>query len=146
MAERKQIPMAADLLRLTDSVKQKGQLIGTMCNSCGETFFGKKTICENCQSADLKEHILSNKGKLWSFTVVHFPPPPPYKSPNPFVPYGGGWVELSDGILIISLLTENDPTKLSTGMELEMIVDKLYEDEAGNDIMIYKFKPIASSK
>ena len=38
-------------------------------------------------------------------------------------------------------LTENDPGKLRIGMPMELVIEKFMEDEQGNDIMIFAFKP-----
>jgi uncharacterized OB-fold protein len=48
---------------------------------------------------------------------------------------------LPEGLTVLSHLTENDPNKLHVGMEMELIVDKLGNDEAGNEVMYYKFRP-----
>jgi uncharacterized protein len=144
MAEiiKKQIPIKEGMMRLPQSSTKKGSLIGCKCRKCGEQFFVKREICENCQSQDLEEITLSSNGKLYAFSVMYYPPPPPYKPAKPFVPFGVGWVELPEGLVIYSLLTENDPSKLKVGMEMELIFNKFDEDKDGNDLMVCMFKPL----
>lgn len=137
-----QVPIKEGMMKLASSPGEKAHLIGSRCRSCGEVFFVKRERCENCQSQDLEDITLSTKGKLYAFSVMYYPAPPPYKPPDPFVPYGLGWIELPEGIRIYSLLTENDPSKLKVGMDMELVIDKLEKDEKGNDVMIYKFRPI----
>ena len=36
-----------------------------------------------------------------------------------------------------------DEKTLKVGMEMELIIDKLYEDEEGNEVMSWKFKPVS---
>lgn len=62
-----------------------------------------------------------------------------YKGPNPYV---YGHVDLEDGVQIASQFTESDPDKLKIGMDVEMIIEKLFDHEEGNEVMTFKFKPI----
>jgi len=138
---KKQVPLLDGMMKLPASPGDTGHLIGSKCRKCGELFFIRREICENCQSQDLEEIALSKKGKLYAFSVMFYPAPPPYKPPEPFVPYGLGWIELPEGIILFSLITENDPKKLVAGMEMELLFDKQEEDKDGNDVMVYKFQP-----
>lgn len=142
---KKQIPIKEGMMKLPQSPADKGSLIGCKCRKCGERFFVKREICENCQSQDLEEITLSDRGKLYAFSVLYYPAPPPYKPPTPFVPFGIGWVKLPEGIVIYSLLTENDPAKLKVGMDMELTFSKFDEDKDGNDVMVCMFKPIKTN-
>ena len=42
-------------------------------------------------------------------------------------------------------LTENDPDKLKIGMEMELVFDVWNQDEAGNDIVSFAFRPVEAS-
>jgi uncharacterized OB-fold protein len=139
---RKKIPIKEGMMELPKSAGDRGYLIGSKCRKCGELFFIKRQICENCQSQDLETIELSSKGKLYAFSVMYYPAPPPYKPPEPFVPYAVGWIELPEGLVLYSLLTENDPKKLKVGMEMEVTFDKFSEDKDGNDVMVCKFQPV----
>lgn len=138
---KKQVPIREGMMRLPLSSDGKSSLIGCRCHNCGERFFVMRDMCENCQSQDLEEITLSDKGKLYAFSIMYYPAPPPYKPPDPFVPYGVGWVELPEGLVIYSLLTENDPTKLKVGMPLELTFSVFNQDKDGNDVIVPMFKP-----
>lgn len=118
-------------------------LIGSQCQSCGEVFFPKREglLCSNCQSGDLKEIILSRRGKIYSNTIVMQRPPVYYQGE---VPYALGFVELPEGIRIETLFTGCSPDDLHIGMDVEMVIDKLSDDEQGNEVVTYKFRPVAS--
>lgn len=139
---RKQIPLKEGMISLPSSPGEEAYLIGSRCCSCGDVFFIKRDYCLNCQSSDLEEVALNRRGKLWGFTVMFYPAPPPYKPPDPFVPYGVGWVELPDGVMVHSVLTASNPGQLHVGMDMELVIEKLDGDEEGNDIMTYKFHPV----
>ena len=139
---KKQVPIKEGMMKLPQSPSDKGSLIGCKCRKCGQLFFVKRDMCENCQSQDLEEVTLSGTGKLYAFSVMYYPAPPPYKPANPFVPFGIGWVELPEGLVVYSLLTENDASKLKVGMNLELIFNKFSEDKDGNDVIVPMFKPV----
>jgi len=87
---------------------------------------------------------LSRRGTLYSFTVQRFKPPPPYKGPEPFVPYGVGMIELPEGLRVTAVLEEGDPARLQVGMEMELVVASLFEDAEGNEVLGYKFRSVNS--
>ncbi len=138
---KKQIPVREDLLTVPLSPPEQVRLIGSRCNSCKEVSLGKRSTCPNCAAEDMEEIALSKTGKLWTYTVIRNRPPGDYKGPDPFIPFGLGLVELPEGIQVLTPI-DYDVDKLNIGMELELEVYKLYQDEEGNDVMAFKFKAI----
>jgi uncharacterized OB-fold protein len=67
-------------------------------------------------------------------------PPEYYKGP---VPYAEGFVELPEGVRVETLFTDCNFDDLRIGMDMEMVVERLQEDEEGNEILSYKFRPAA---
>ena len=134
------IPINEDLIIGPLSPVEQARLRGSKCRSCGEAFLGRRLGCERCGSEDMEEIPLSRRGKLYTYTVIANHPAGDYKGPNPFVPFGIGLVELPEGCRIVSPLTINENIKI--GMELELVIDKLFEDADGNEVMAYKFKPV----
>ena len=120
------------------------QLIGGRCKSCGTYFFPRFYVVHKpgCKERELEDVLYSRKGKLISYTVQHYPPPPPFKSTDPFVPYGIGLVELPEGINVLGIMTGCAIEDLKTGIEVELVVETLYVDEEGNDRLSWKFKPV----
>jgi uncharacterized OB-fold protein len=58
-------------------------------------------------------------------------------------PYLIGFIDLPEGIKLFSLLTQCDPWDrvLKMGMEMEMVIETIRQDEEGNEIVGYKFRP-----
>ena len=137
-----QIAVREDLFTTPLSPPEQVRLKGSKCRVCGEVFLGKSSACGNCAGEDLEEKVLSPRGKLWTYTVLRNRPPGDYKGPDPFVPFALGLVEVPEGIRILSPLTDCDVDNLKIGMELELVVDKLFVDDEGNEVMSFKFKPI----
>ena len=123
----------------------KPQLMGTRCLSCGSYFFPRKMTCSNpaCKEKKVEEVLLSPRGKLYSYTIQYYPPPPPFRYSEPFAPYGIGLVELPEGIRVAGMLTTGDINEISIGMDVELVVEKVYEDDEGNEVVTYKFRPLS---
>jgi len=140
MEEIKIKPVKEGLWVINGRGDGKPHLIGSRCNVCGEIFFPRKdiNICSYCQSTDLVDIQLSANGKVYSYTVVMQRPPDYYKGE---VPYAIGFVELPEGVRVETLFTGCNFDEIKVGMEVEMVIEKLWEDENGDEIITYKFKP-----
>ena len=138
----KKIPITEGIFTTPLSPPEQVRLKGCKCRNCGEVFWGERSFCENCSSDDLEDLVLSNRGNLYSYTIIEHRPAGDYKGPEPFIPFGLGLVELPEGVRIITPLTVNDPAQLKIGMEMELLMEKFCEDEDGSEVMAFKFKPI----
>jgi uncharacterized OB-fold protein len=122
-------------------------LVGTQCNSCKSYFFPKETaFCRNpdCAGTEFEEVALSHGGTLWSFTNNCYQPPAPYVSPDPFEPYVIAAVELEKEKMVVlgQVVSGVGLPALSAGMRMELVLDKLYEDD-DNEYIVWKWKPAA---
>ena len=133
---RKQVSINEKLFKLP-SPEEKPRLTGVKCRSCGEFFFPKRTKCIKCFAEETEEISLSPRGTVYSYTVVHHATPG-YTGP---LPYAVGAVELPGGIVILSPLTQCQLDQLKIGMNVELVLEKLYEDDNGNEVISYKFRP-----
>lgn len=113
-------------------------LIGSKCKNCGEVTFPKQLWCANC-GGDAEELLLSSKGKLYSFSNVNNPVPEGYKGP---IPYGVGVVEV-DGVRVMSYITEHDPARLKIGMDMELVIESLFVDDEGNNVIGFKWRAVS---
>jgi len=53
-----------------------------------------------------------------------------------------GFVELPEGVRVQTLFTGCDPDSLEIGMDVELVIEKLFEDQEGHDVITYKFRPV----
>jgi uncharacterized OB-fold protein len=116
-------------------------LVGTKCTNCGSAFFPPRYICSYCLTDEgVEKARLGNQGTLYSYTVIHVSS----KEFNP--PYAFGFVILEpEKIRIPTILTGFDLTKeLASGTRMEMVIDKLRDDEDGNELITYKFRPVTN--
>lgn len=77
-------------------------LAGSECSDCKEVALGEAYTCPNCGGDNIGPIILSDAGKVWTYTIVRHRPPGDYKGPEPFVPFAMGLVELPDGIRVLA--------------------------------------------
>jgi len=136
-AEKMTIPLQEGLFAAGSDGKY--HLIASRCNSCKLTFFPKRKYCGKCGSPDVEVFNLSDRGKVYTFSQVD------RKSIYTIIepPYMEADVELPEGVHIYTILDKCDLKTVNFGMEVEMYVDKVKQDEAGNDIIAFKFKPAA---
>ena len=130
-----QKPIADNLFtRPSDSPK----LIVSKDTETGRYFFPAKN------SNHHEKVELSNKGKLWTWTVQRFLPKTPYieqVAPEDFKPYAVGYIELPGEIMVESRLVGIDPKELEIGMEMELTIEPFVKNEEGEELLIFAFKP-----
>jgi uncharacterized OB-fold protein len=100
---------------------------------------GERQYCINCTSPDLDEHIFSKYGKVYSCTIIRHPPPLPYPQES-FKPFPAAWVELEDGLYILTQI-DAGIDEVEIGMPVELAIGKGWQDENGNEVTMYKFRP-----
>jgi uncharacterized protein len=122
-------------------------LLGSRCTLCGFHAFPAIANCARCGATSTDTVELPRRGKLWAWTIQRFMPKTPYHSsetPQTFRPYGVGYVELPGALRVETRLTENDPAKLHTGQDMELVIYVHRTDPDGTEIMNYAFRPASS--
>lgn len=135
-----QVPVAEGLFRLTND---GAALVGSQCTGCGMRYFPKSLSCRNpqCEAKSVEETLLSRCGHLYSYTVQAYRPPALFRM-EPWEPYAIGLVELPEGLRVMGMLTDCDHNDIEIDMPLEVVVEPLYRDESGQDVLTYKFSPL----
>lgn len=136
--DKKRIPIEEGLFGEPASSDEKPFLIGNKCKECGLTAFPKTPVCPKCMKQDtMEEARFEGKGTLDSFSIVQAALPG-FKAPSI-----QAYINIENGPKIWSLVTGCEPTEdsLKLGMEMEMVIDKVREDEEGNELISYQFRP-----
>jgi uncharacterized OB-fold protein len=96
----------------------------------------------NAPGEDREPVELSRTGTLWSWTTNHYPPPEPYVAPDPFVPYTVCAVELAEEKMVVlgALATGAEPEQLEAGMEMELVLGPLFEDDE-HEYVVWQWAP-----
>jgi hypothetical protein len=121
-------------------------LLGLRDPATGSYFFPKDiaiSAAPGRAGAALEEVPLSRTGRLWSYTTNHYQPPDPYVSPDPFAPYTVAAVELAKERMVVlgQLAPGVDPETLEIGMEMELVLDTLFEDDQAEHV-VWKWRPV----
>ena len=103
MAETKQVLIGENLFDMSEG---KPSLIVTHCTSCGDYFFPKSFTCHNpnCAEKQVEQTHLSRYGKVENYSVMNYPPPPPFVTKEPYEPIVCAAVEFPEGITIIGMM------------------------------------------
>ena len=126
------------------------QLIGSRCTTCGTRFFPRRSVaCADpaCRGTEFEDVGLARTGKVWSYTENRYQPPPPYVSPDPFVPYVIAAVELDDDKIVVmgQVVPGVGVGDLKVGMPMELTVGTLFEDDEAEHL-VWKWQPVGSSR
>ncbi len=121
-------------------------LIGTRCTCCGTYYFPRQSMyCKNpaCDGEEFEVVELSRTGKVWSFTNACYQPPEPFVAPDPFLPFTIAAVELEKEKMIVlgQVIAGVNVSDLKAGMEMELVLDTLFED-ASSEKITWKWAPL----
>ena len=81
-------------------------------------------------------------GKIWSCAVQNYAPPPPVLTREPYEPYAMGMIDLDDGLRVMARIEIDDPMSVKVGGKVELVVGGLCDDDDGNEIVTWMFRPI----
>ena len=132
------VPIAPDYFEVTDDDASPVRLKGSRCPACGEVFYPRRLVCAKCLHEGTNDVLLGTTGTLFTWTWVHVPLFA--KTDAAVSAYGVGQVDLPDGPRIQAILM-GEPDDFSIGMSLQLDVETLRQDDDGNDLVIYRFKP-----
>jgi uncharacterized OB-fold protein len=113
-----------------------GNLLGSRCRVCGSHFFPVREACSGCLSDDLEMVRFSTRGALYTYSVVH------QSTPAFEVPYVLGYVDFPEGVRIMGQITGCEIEDVHIGMALELSLEPFGEDEEGNPLTGYRFRPV----
>ena len=115
-------------------------LLAQKCRSCGKVAFPRKRVCPECFGEDLEDQALSRSGTLhtWARTYLGVP--------RIGLPYVIGFVDLPEKIRLFGLILAGEDEELTVGQSMDIVFDTLWQDESGEDVFCYKFKPGAEGE
>ena len=117
-------------------------LLGSRCPSCTEVFYPRRLVCARCLHEGCEDVELSSRGRLHTWTYVHVPLFA--KKDARIDAYGVGQVDLPEGPRIQSILV-GGPDDFAIGMELELDLESLRATDDGDEVVIYRFKPVGGA-
>jgi uncharacterized OB-fold protein len=133
---KRAVPLREGLFCIPTKPGEKPSLIASRCSRCGEHFYPKRAICLACGKVGLEEAYLTGPGKIWTFTIARETPPGSLIR----APYVVAQVQLPEKVIVGSVLTDCDVDSVRVDMPVELVLEKVKEDEEGNDVVAFKFR------
>jgi uncharacterized OB-fold protein len=87
---------------------------------------------------------LERRGTLWTWTSQDFLPKAPYAGPETEADFAGylvGYVELPDGVRVVTRLVDLERADVQIGMDLELVLVPFTVDPDGTEVVAYAFRP-----
>ena len=130
------VPLRDGIFRIPKSPDEKPAEIANRCPRCGEHFFTKREICLACWQVGLEEAYLTGPGKIYTFTIPRQTPPGSLME----APYVIVQVQLAEKVIVGSVLSDCDVDSVRVDMPVELVLEKVKQDEEGNDVVALKFR------
>jgi len=102
-----------------------GRLMLSECESCGKLSHPPQGICAFCWGGKLKPAFACGRGTLNSFSIIRQTADPSFKGR---VPYVLAYVDLDEGVSLISNVIHCDINKVAVGMRLKAVFEPLSVD------------------
>ena len=105
---------------------REGKLLIKRCTSCKKDFYYPRGACPHCWSDKTEWKEASRKGTIYSYSVVHQNPAPPFKE---LCPYGVLLVDLEEGPrMMVNWDFKLKVDQLKVGMPVEIAFRVVNED------------------
>ena len=117
-------------------------LIGSRCASCDTVYFPEAISCRNpdCRGKAIARTLLPSRGRLVSYTVQRYRPPPLFRMDD-WEPYAIGLVDLGEGLEVMAMLTGMALDLIKIGAPLVLVIEPLFVDDVRGPVTTFKFAP-----
>ena len=135
------VPIEDGFFTIPDDTTQPPLLLGSRCPACGEHFYPRRFVCAKCLHEGCDDVELSPTGTIYTWTYVHVPLFA--KATAKVSTYGVGQIDLPEGPRVQAILV-GERDDFSIGMEVETDLEVLRTDDDGNEVVIYRFRPVGA--
>ena len=111
-------------LKFWEGAKENKLLI-QHCKDCNSTIFYPRKFCPECWSGNLDWIQSSGKGKIYTFSTAYDMVEPRFWED---LPYTIAYVDLEEGIRMMTRIVECKPEDIKIGMDVEVVFHKLNDD------------------
>jgi len=112
---------------------QRRELYIQKCRDCGDLRFHPRAQCTSCLSPRTEWVRCSGRGRVYTFTTTYQNPAPGFRESLPYIM---AWVELDEGVKMLTNVVECRPEEIKIGMPVEVV----YEDVTPQ-VTLAKFRP-----
>jgi uncharacterized OB-fold protein len=97
---------------------KNGKLLIQTCGSCKSKIFYPRKYCPECWSKELDWTEASGKGTVYTFTTAYSMVEPRFMDE---LPYTIAYVDLKEGVRLMTRIVECKPEDIKIGMEVEVV-------------------------
>lgn len=139
--DKKEKKYAKPLPRIDEESKgfweacQRHELYIQRCRACDSARYYPRALCPQCLSDDTEWVLSSGKGTVYTYTVTRQNQAPGFRDALPYVL---AYVELDEGVRMLTNIVECDPDAVRIGMAVEVVFDDVTPEAS-----LPKFKPLA---
>lgn len=120
MSLRAPLPTPTAVSRRFWEAARDGRLELPCCRACRLTFHYPRVLCPRCWSQDLGWRVVSGRGTVATFTVLHRAVHPAWQSRAPYVT---ALVDLEEGPRLLSNVVGIDPRDARVGLAVEVVFE-----------------------
>ena len=135
---RERVPIEPGYFTIPGDAAEAPRLLGSRCQSCGEHFFPRRVVCAKCCHRGTDDVELSPHGTLYTYTYIHVPLFNSQRAAEGG--YGVGQIDLPEGPRVQAVL-EGGPGDFEIGMPMDMELETLRENEKGQEVVVFRFRP-----
>jgi uncharacterized OB-fold protein len=115
---------------------QRHELYVQQCGACAARRYYPRALCPACLSDDTRWVLSSGKGTVYTYTVTYQNQSPGFRDELPYVL---AYVELEDGVRMLTNIVGCAPEAVRIGMPVEVCFD-----DVTPEVTLPKFKPISA--
>ncbi len=113
---------------------REGRLLIMHCGSCGRPYFYPRRYCPRCWSDETEWRESSGRGAIYTYSVVHQNPAPPFSD---WCPYAVLLVDLDEGVRMMANWDRSVAfDQLAVGLAVEVTFEAITEE-----ISLPRFRP-----
>jgi uncharacterized protein len=132
-AYRKPLPHIDEEMRPWWEALQRHELYVQKCRDCGDLRFHPRAVCPSCLSSRTEWVSAKGTGKIYTFTVTYQNQASGFREALPYVM---AWVELDEGVKMLSNVVDCPPEQVKIGMPVEAVFD-----DVTPTVTLLKFRP-----
>ena len=131
------------ILKVRSEKDGQPHLIANKCRACNILIFPAQPFCHQCLGDDLDSIELSNRGEIYSVTIVERESlvPPDFQ-----VPFAYGYIDLPEGIRVLAKMIHWEPDSLKIGQAVQLVLERIRTDPDHNDVVVFRFTPEPGKK
>jgi uncharacterized OB-fold protein len=118
----------------------RGELLITRCDACARYVWYPESPCRSCGGAHLTWTPVSGRGRLFSWSVVHYAWIPQFKDQLPFVT-GLVALEEAPAVRVVSYIVDCPPEKLRCDLPVSVVFRALRYPGGARQVIAPVFVP-----